>query len=301
MLDGHYLNLPVVDSQNAVIGIVDVLKLTYATLEQINAMNTPEGEGPMWNRFWNTLDNDTESVHSADGHSAIHSHRPETPSSPMHMRGLSGEAPTLNRLASDSLVPNDSASITAIQDEIISTDESPPPPVAPQKDNSFVFKFRSPAGRVHRVRYDPSNGLNDFRNLLADKLTSEEKAVIGGAIAEDAGFAVSFVDDEGDIVSILSIADLSESVAIAKRTGVEKVDIYIHHPNSPPHIEPPSVVSKSEVPETVEKVIETGERGVEKAKDAIGGIPTELLLPGAIVVLSVVIVGVFVATRTGKR
>ena len=265
-------------------------------------MNTPEGEGPMWNRFWNTLDNDTESVHSADGHSAIHSHRPETPSSHMHMRGLSGEAPTLNRLTSDSLVPNDSASITAVQDEVISTGGSPPPPLAvPQKDDSFVFKFKSPAGRIHRVRYDPSTGLNDFRNLLADKLTSEEKAIIGGPIAEDAGFAVSFVDDEGDIVSILSMVDLSEAVAIAKRTGLEKVDLYIHHPNSPPHIEPPSQVSKSEAPETVEKVIETAERGAEKAKDAIGGIPTELLLPGAIVVLAVVIVGVFVATRTSKR
>ena len=50
IVDGHYLNLPVVDSQNTVIGIVDVLMLTYATLEQVNQMNTPEGEGPMWNR-----------------------------------------------------------------------------------------------------------------------------------------------------------------------------------------------------------------------------------------------------------
>lgn len=31
-LDGHYLNLPVLDS-GMVVGMVDVLKLTYATLE----------------------------------------------------------------------------------------------------------------------------------------------------------------------------------------------------------------------------------------------------------------------------
>jgi hypothetical protein len=300
--DGHYLNLPVVDSRNTVIGIVDVLKLTYATLEQINTMNTPEGEGPMWNRFWNTLDNDTESVHSAEGNSAIHSHqRPETPSGPAHMRGLSGEAPILNRLTSDSVVPNDSASIIAIQDDIVSTPASPPPaPVVVTKDDLFVFKFKSPAGRVHRVRFDPSTGLEEFRNLLADKLTGEEKAIIGGAIAEDGGFALSFVDDEGDIVSILSVADISESVAIAKRSGLEKVDLYIHHPNSPPHIEPLSTVSKMEVPEVTEvteKIIEPQERGGEKTKDVVGGIPNELLLPGAIVVLAVVIVGVFVATR----
>jgi hypothetical protein len=300
-IDGHYLNLPVVDSQNTVIGIVDVLKLTYATLEQVNQMNTPEGEGPMWNRFWNTLDNDTESVHSGDGTSQIHSHRAETPSSPEHMRSISGDAPTLNRMTSDSVIPNDSASITAMQDrydEIPSGLVSPPPPAI--VDTSFVFKFKSPGGRVHRLRFDPNLGLEQFRSILADKLTSEEKSVVGGAVAEDAGFAVSFVDDEGDIVSILSIADLSESVAITKRAGREKIDLYIHHPNVPPVIETPSAVSKPEMPEMVEKVVDSAARGGEKAKDAIGSIPNELLLPGAIVVLAVVIVGVFVAMRAGS-
>lgn len=35
-VDGHYLNLPVVDDMGALVGIVDVLKLTYATLEQVS-------------------------------------------------------------------------------------------------------------------------------------------------------------------------------------------------------------------------------------------------------------------------
>lgn len=33
-LDGHFLNLPVLDA-GVVVGMVDVLKLTYATLEQV--------------------------------------------------------------------------------------------------------------------------------------------------------------------------------------------------------------------------------------------------------------------------
>lgn len=33
---GHYLNLPVVESDGRLVGIVDVLKLTYATLEQVS-------------------------------------------------------------------------------------------------------------------------------------------------------------------------------------------------------------------------------------------------------------------------
>lgn len=33
--DGHYLNLPVMNEAGEIVGMVDVLKLTYATLEQV--------------------------------------------------------------------------------------------------------------------------------------------------------------------------------------------------------------------------------------------------------------------------
>lgn len=35
-IDGHYLNLPVVDHDGSLVACVDVLKLTYATLEQVS-------------------------------------------------------------------------------------------------------------------------------------------------------------------------------------------------------------------------------------------------------------------------
>lgn len=35
-LDGHYLNLPVVDENKDVLGMVDVLSLSYATLELVS-------------------------------------------------------------------------------------------------------------------------------------------------------------------------------------------------------------------------------------------------------------------------
>lgn len=34
-VDGHYLNLPVMNEGGEIVGMVDVLKLTYATLEQV--------------------------------------------------------------------------------------------------------------------------------------------------------------------------------------------------------------------------------------------------------------------------
>jgi hypothetical protein len=36
-VDGHYLNLPVLEPDGPLVAIVDVLKLTYATLEQVCA------------------------------------------------------------------------------------------------------------------------------------------------------------------------------------------------------------------------------------------------------------------------
>jgi hypothetical protein len=35
IIDGHYLNLPVMNEGGEIVGMVDVLKLTYATLEQV--------------------------------------------------------------------------------------------------------------------------------------------------------------------------------------------------------------------------------------------------------------------------
>ena len=37
LVDGHYLNLPVVEEDGRLVAIVDVLKLTYATLEQVRS------------------------------------------------------------------------------------------------------------------------------------------------------------------------------------------------------------------------------------------------------------------------
>ena len=51
-----------------IVGMVDVLKLTYATLEQINTMGNEGQEGPAWNKFWMSMDNaDSESMMSGEG------------------------------------------------------------------------------------------------------------------------------------------------------------------------------------------------------------------------------------------
>lgn len=48
-IDGHYLNLPIVQEDGFLVACVDVLKLTYATLEQVSQHATPRN---MFADFW---------------------------------------------------------------------------------------------------------------------------------------------------------------------------------------------------------------------------------------------------------
>src|SRR3954463_13561569 len=89
-----------------IVGMVDVLKLTYATLEQINTMSSGDSEGPAWNKFWLSLDNETESVMSGEG---SHHHAGGHGSSIAPIRPVMSPDISRERIG-DSVAPGDSAS-----------------------------------------------------------------------------------------------------------------------------------------------------------------------------------------------
>ncbi|KAF2758185.1 CBS-domain-containing protein [Pseudovirgaria hyperparasitica] len=320
MHDGHYLNLPVMSEHGEIVGMVDVLKLTYATLDQINSMSTGDNEGPAWNKFWLSLDNETESVMSGDG-----SRLPQTPDhrsliSPEHGR----PGGMLDR--GDSVMPNESASHHGA--------DSPPQsamggPSASIEDSPFPFKFKAPSGRVHRLQVVASAGIEDLFNRVAGKLGGEADSIGGVPTFEDgkmntAGFALSYLDNEGDQVSITTDQDLLEAITISRHAHRDKVDLFAHDPNQPalpatldPH---PGLPKPPTPPESVmrerrrilegdddEEEIErhrrkTAQQSTPKVEEQlIAGVPNELLLPGAIVTLAVVIVGVFTLSRSTSR
>ncbi|CRK33174.1 hypothetical protein BN1708_019217, partial [Verticillium longisporum] len=119
-----------------IVGMVDVLKLTYATLEQINTMATGDNEGPAWNKFWLSLDNESESMVSGEG-SHHHTNLGSRIMSPDHTRERIG----------DSVAPGDSASHVGVESpphsEFIPADS-----IAPQSpaELPFPFKFKAPSG-----------------------------------------------------------------------------------------------------------------------------------------------------------
>ncbi|KAH0556870.1 hypothetical protein GP486_005340 [Trichoglossum hirsutum] len=299
-----------------IVGMVDVLKLTYATLEQVNTMSSGDNEGPAWNKFWLSLDNETDSVMSGEGGS----HHPHTP----HRSAVS---PELSRNALDridsSVLPNESASHHG---------GSPPhsavmgQPMTSPEDTPFPFKFKAPSGRVHRLQVLPSSGLAAVIANVTEKLGSEIEAVGGEATFIDgklgkSGYALSYLDDEGDTVSITTDRDLLDAITLARHGGREKVDLFVHDREKPPAsvtLNPqPALAPAAEAmgerkkpasedgegegeEEPVKRVRNVASPAQARQEELVPGVPNELLLPGAIVTLAVVIVAVFALSRSRR-
>jgi hypothetical protein len=325
-LDGHYLNLPVMNEGGEIVGMVDVLKLTYATLEQINTMSSGDGEGPAWNKFWLSLDHETESVVSGDG---SHHHTHPGP------RSLISPDMTRSERINESVAPGDSASHAGANSPAHSIVTGSPE--LPPADIPFAFKFKAPSGRVHRIQVTASQGIGAFVDNVTAKLGAEVET-IGGAPAVDdgkivsGGYALSYLDDEGDSVSITTDQDLLEAILLARQGGREKVDLFVHDPEKSPVAAPAPIPEPVALPtppassvmrerrraldddeeydeeEDEEEEDMRPRRGGRKMRTAqqpadqvIAGVPNELLLPGAIVTLAVVIVGVFAISRASSR
>jgi hypothetical protein len=330
MHDGHYLNLPVMNKENdEIVGMVDVLKLTYATLDQINGMSTGDNEGPAWNKFWMSMDHgETESMMSGDGGS----HLP--PLTPDHRSGLASPDHGRERI-DNSVLPGDSASHHGAHDP----DEQSL--AGPVEDIPFTFKFKAPSGRVHRLQVVASAGLSELITAVASKLGNEVDGIGGVPTYEDSkisptGFALSYMDNEGDSVSITTDHDLLEAITMARQARQDKVDLYVHDPEkpavpvapveqtivAPAPATPVETLPKlrrrhdadgaedeedAEKEEGLSKVQErrrerkaTSSAAQQPAEQIIQGVPNDLLLPGAVVILAVVVVITFTLGRSSR-
>jgi hypothetical protein len=225
----------------------------------------------------------------------------------------------------DSVLPNDSASHHGDSP----SESGVGRPRTPPDDTPFPFKFKAPSGRVHRLQVVAAYGIEEVISSVASKLGAEVESVGGAPTFEHgriskAGFALSYLDNEGDTVSITTNDDLIEAIGLSRLAHREKVDLFVHDPEKPPmvaEVNPqPALPKPVTPPESVlrsrKKYFEDEEEEEEarpKSKgrsqptpvaqqpEIIQGVPNDLLLPGAIGILAVVIVGVFVLGRATSR
>ncbi|EGG03814.1 uncharacterized protein MELLADRAFT_117255 [Melampsora larici-populina 98AG31] len=250
MHDGHYLNLPVVDEAGQLQGCVDVLKLTYATLEQVNSISadgqTDESGGPVWSRFFASL-GQAGSVDDDAGSAISGSH--------LDASELPPRTPTSNRFKGQrhasrgpdtpgsELAPNDSASV--IHDEADSALMSKSGVMsfangrggAPIEfdDGTYLFKFIAPSGSAHRfqARYDSY----DFvREIIQGKLqtdpfilpSEDSSGITDQTLRPDSNdFQMSYFDDDNDLVLMTSDQDITDSVNLAKKQSKDRVVIHL--------------------------------------------------------------------------
>lgn len=281
-------------------------------------MSTGDSEGPAWNKFWMSFDHETESMMSGEGGSR----HPQTEDG-RSLMSPEMSRPGVDRL--DSVMPTDSASHTGGRD-------SPDPSAltgaaASYEDAPFPFKFKAPSGRVHRLQVVPSSGMAELVSVVAEKLGSEAEAIGGVPTFEDGklsrtGFALSYLDNEGDTVSITTDRDLLDAISLAQLTHHDKVDLFVHDPEKAPlpatlAPQPPlssltaaesQVRERKTIHEDSDEESETAKprRRERRAAGAaeeqlISGVPNELLLPGAIVTLAVAIIGVFAISRMSSK
>ena len=261
---------------------------------------------------------DTESLMSGeDG-----SHAPRTPDHRSAMMSPDLQRPGTERL--DSVMPGDSASAHGAEMDEHSAIIGGP------EETPFTFKFKSPGGRVHRLAVTASAGLADLVSIVAEKLGTEVSS-LGGVPTFDAdgkmsytGFALSYLDNDGDTVSITTDHDLLEAITLARQARKDKVDLFVHDPDKavlPPTTEPQPIIIPPTPPESTvrsrkrfdfdeEEEEASIRRNINKAAAAvtepksseqiISGVPNELLLPGAVVVLGAVIVITFALGRSSS-
>lgn len=247
------------------------------------------------------------------------------PGTPDHRSMMSHDMHRPNLMdRGDSVLPNDSASHVGNSPDASALGGAP---LTPLEDTPFAFKFKAPSGRVHRLQVVASAGIEELISSVAAKLGSEDVETLGGVPTFEygkistSGFALSYLDNEGDTVSITTNEDLVEAISLSRLAHREKVDLFVHDPKDPPlssTVEPQPALPKPVTPpesvlrerkqffdEEEDQPRSKGRSQSQAAKpevpELIAGVPNEFLLPGAIATLAVVIVAVFALGRASNR
>ncbi|KAJ3045644.1 hypothetical protein HDV00_007769 [Rhizophlyctis rosea] len=238
---GRYLHLPVVDEEGVVEGMVDVLKLTYATLSQmISTPTTNNSGGPIWDRFWDSalysasasepselsVSDTTSNVSASRRNSHSTPYIESSSSSHHHHRRRSSQvlpppmSPTYSNysdIRDDSTVaPDDSASMFTGNTSDLGNRSA--------GGDTFVFKFRDEeTGKVHRFTSSVRD-LGGVRRVVREKcLGGGRGGAVGTTTAVGGEVQISYVDDEGDFVQLGTDRDLEDAVLMARASGWKRL------------------------------------------------------------------------------
>ncbi|CAG8434419.1 1982_t:CDS:2 [Ambispora gerdemannii] len=189
MHGGHYQHLPLLDQNTSVVGVVDIIQLTYTTLNTLKSMQLQEADGPVWNKFWNAVTMEENNSDSLSDHRTNHN------------GSLSIENPSIRNPSTGATSPSSTVDIAVPElNRRFST-------ASKLDDDTFTFKFTDPSSsQTHRFNA-PCKDLEDFLSAIR------------GKICMDLPFdlTISYIDDENDKIVLSSDDDLQTAVSAARK------------------------------------------------------------------------------------
>ncbi|KAJ1566670.1 hypothetical protein HK405_008899 [Cladochytrium tenue] len=223
-----------VDSSGVVEGLVDVLKLTYTTLSQINSLQgESEADGPMWTKFWDASADFALSDAGLGGSEAgrrASSVGGRRASSNVARRPTFSPSPSRDHDAADDLTvfPEDSASrVTGAGDSPARSPDATPGGGATGGSALsalpalFTFKLKDlDTGKVLRLQSAPTS-LASLTTAVVAKLGPTHPRV--AALVRGQRLSLSYLDEDGDYVHLESDDDLRDAVDCARAAGWARV------------------------------------------------------------------------------
>ncbi|KAI9300672.1 hypothetical protein BJ944DRAFT_170441 [Cunninghamella echinulata] len=208
MHDGHYLNLPVLDENKNILGMIDVLSLSHATLELVNNVKgiSADSDG---SKFWNNItgcgggggggggDDDTLTVTETE--SILSS---LSINSPSHLKDDTSTITTSTTLT------NSHSILTQQQQE--------------DDNRMFTFKFNH-----HNKTYRFRSSIDDVDMLykrIKDKL---ENIFLNQEEKEKTKINIYYMDEDQDKVVMNTNSDVMESIKVARCMGLDRVRLFI--------------------------------------------------------------------------
>ncbi|KAG0314503.1 hypothetical protein BGZ99_008083 [Dissophora globulifera] len=188
MHDNHYLHLPVVHEHGQMAGLVDVLQVSFAMLNQMSSIQgesaASEGPGPVWNKFWESTfarDETGSEISASDVKSSF-----VPPPSDMNYYGGSGSIIESSMHHHSSVMP-----LGGLE----------------EVGSEFTFKFKESSGQVHRFG-SSTRSFAELRDKIVEKM---------GGLEPESELVLSYTDEEKDEVLLLQDTDILEAVQMAYR------------------------------------------------------------------------------------
>lgn len=218
MFEGKYLNLPVVDESGEIVGIVDVIRLTHFTLNQIQTMESINEDNEDSERnganvggsFW--LDENNDQDEGEEGDISMDE------IAQFDVGGISSDQYTLNSTRSTLTSANNGHGPKKMQSMVS---------MMPVDYNEKCFiKFRLSGSRVHRLSYIPSDGLKGLIKNIWGELNEGERADLD--VDNFNGVELSYHDDEGDMIIIGTEPEWQDCVEFMSSRGKSCIEVIVH-------------------------------------------------------------------------